>query len=68
MADKTSNYEEAGYAFTEAITGRPAEEGEIRPLVKCLRCGSLVHGGGLSREKHDDFHTALANLFDSLVS
>jgi hypothetical protein len=43
-----------------------ALDDDLRPLMKCTRCGALVNGGGLSREKHDAFHAALADLFDML--
>lgn len=61
-------YIDAGYVTEEPITGRVVEEGEIRPIVKCDGCGALIANGGLSREKHDNFHKALADLFDSQVS
>jgi hypothetical protein len=65
MAD--SNYAPAGWAFRADATTSDYDYGEdMRPLVTCVRCGALVNGGGLSREKHDSFHAALANLFDML--
>ena len=39
-----------------------------RAIVKCDGCGALINSGGLSREKHNQFHEALADLFDTLDS
>lgn len=60
-------YVDAGAIMSEPVTGRVLEEGDLRYLVKCDGCGALVNGGGLSREKHDGFHAALADLFAKLA-
>lgn len=59
-------YEDTGYIYTpDAEDG--GDTGRVRMIVKCLLCGALVNGGGLSRQKHTDFHTALADLFNTLA-
>lgn len=44
------------------------DESRPTPLVKCSSCGALVNGGGQSRKIHDQFHEALAQLFDQVYS
>jgi len=65
MTDYT-RYETAGYVYRPDIDVSDFDDDRIRPLVKCVRCGSLVNSGGLSREKHDAFHEALAGLFENV--
>ncbi len=72
MADdeKDPNYVTVGRIFRDDLYKETdpwaVNDDDLRPLMKCTRCGALVNGGGLSRQKHDDFHEALAGLFDSL--
>lgn len=72
MADeKPKNYEDAGRIFRLDLYKEndpwAVQDDDIRVVAKCTRCGALVTGG-LSREKHDAFHEALADLFDTLES
>ena len=60
-------YTDAGWIIDSTAT-LPAGEGDFRPVVKCTRCGSLVNNGGLSRERHTQFHDALAELFETVYS
>lgn len=65
--DAPKNYEDAVRVLR--IDMEPGsnlgEPDNWRVLGKCVRCGALVTGG-LSRERHDNFHTALAELWDML--
>lgn len=73
MADdaKQKNYEDAGRIYRLDLYKETdiwsSTDDDLRVIAKCTRCGALVTGG-LSREKHDAFHEALADLFDTLES
>jgi len=72
MADDESNYVTVGRIFRDDLYKEndpwAVQDADLRPLMKCIRCGALVNGGGLSREKHDAFHVALAQLFEDLAA
>lgn len=73
MTDKEKKYEDAGKIFRLDPVLREVEDGHdysltddnLRNIVKCTGCGALVTGG-LSRERHDEFHQALADLWEML--
>lgn len=71
MADDTKNYEDAGRIFRLDLHKETdpwqTRDDDIRVVAKCTRCGALLTGG-LSREKHDAFHEALADLFDMVAA
>jgi hypothetical protein len=62
----SGNYESSGFMYRPEIDTTDFDDDRLRHVVKCTRCGSLVHSGGLSREKHDQFHDALAELWTIL--
>lgn len=68
--DAPKNYEDAGRIFRLDLTKEndpwQTSDSDIRVVAKCTRCGALLTGG-LSREKHDKFHAALADLFDMVA-
>lgn len=68
MPDDVKPYEDAVRVFRiDMEPGRNLDDPDNwRVLAKCTRCGALVTGG-LSRERHDNFHKALAELWDMLA-
>jgi hypothetical protein len=68
MADP--NYQSIGSFFKDDLSKESdpwqTRDDDLRPLFKCTRCGAFVNGGGLSRERHDGFHAALADLFEQV--
>lgn len=61
-------YIDAGLMYRPETQISDFDDDTMRTVVKCEGCGALIANGGLSREKHDNFHKALADLFDSQVS